>query len=33
MHPFDEMYTMTPFDGSDVRLHYKDYAPTTSVSL
>src|SRR5256885_11476822 len=26
MHPFDEMYTMTPFDGSDVRLHYKDYA-------
>lgn len=26
MHRFDEMYEMTPFEGSDVRPHYKDYA-------
>ena len=26
MQKFDEMYTMLPFDGSDVRPHYKAYA-------
>ena len=26
MHKFDEMYAMLPFDGSDVREHYKRYA-------
>jgi uncharacterized circularly permuted ATP-grasp superfamily protein len=26
MHKFDEMYAMLPFDGSDVRAHYKAYA-------
>jgi hypothetical protein len=26
MQKFDEMYAMLPFDGSDVREHYKRYA-------
>ncbi|MEG2050052.1 MAG: circularly permuted type 2 ATP-grasp protein, partial [Comamonas sp.] len=26
MQKYDEMYTMLPFDGSDVRDHYKAYA-------
>jgi len=26
MQKFDEMYAMLPFDGSDVRDHYKRYA-------
>ena len=26
MQKFDEMYAMLPFDGSDVRPHYKAYA-------
>ena len=25
MQKFDEMYAMLPFDGSDVRAHYKRY--------
>ncbi|MEN9462241.1 MAG: hypothetical protein RLZZ355_171, partial [Pseudomonadota bacterium] len=25
MQKFDEMYAMLPFDGSDVREHYKRY--------